>query len=1169
MLKLPKFNWNWLEIVLIVLLGLIPLLWFKPGFMALGHDMSFPLDPISYFQDRLYTWTDRVGTFGSNQSDSINGFFIHGLEALVMNLGLSLVQTQKLVFIFWFLLPGITMYIFVRHIYPKSTDWVSRLSSTLVYMVNYYLLQGWIIAERTKFSIVSALPLFALFTSKALFHEQSLVTNSLVLALILFFLNGGAGIPLWGSVAILLLSIILAYLISSPKSLIKKIFRAVSFSSLLGIWILLFNLYWIVPYFQSFQSNYTQRVNSSGGVEGAVGWSRAISAYTSFFNLLRLQGIPDWYGNPEHPYANVIMNNTLFIGLSFAFPIIGISGLILIKTKKKDPNWNYYLLLGLTGLILAVPLSAGSHSPTGWFYELMLRYLPGFSIFRTPFYKFGMMIWFSFSILIGFGIKYISIRWNKPILWMAIFVLSWGLYHYPVFSGKFFDWSDKYSTMVKVPDYVFSFKKWIEANPFSTRTLILPPLDRRNNYEIYDWKYFSLSTLQSMLTRKPVVINDATLMSGESILVDKLYSQLHQYGDSPLVDYLGIDRILLRQDTSLVEDMEYSSAPILNNARANNRYTIDVTWDKWSGLLVSDLGKLRPKFNLSSNIDNLDIKLSDLSAVLDYYQPKSDSAFILSQDIDLSKNVNVNIGQTLTKIECRNCKSEPQFTVSVSQQKILPGSRLRWIVETWRKYLKSKLKNPGEIIDFDLGNAVKDAYGLNFLIKTKSELRPVDQILKKWIIDLHEIEREYILITDKETKQRYNFKIDSYLNYILVYAKDWESSVTKLQGKDSLDELVRLVVNIQNNVLVYDEDQMFDAKSNKFVFINIPTGEYRALIKTDTLQHLKTILLDGNEIKVEALSQPNWYSTPIINIVPGKHGIEVTSLPEDNFPNQALTKSIRLKLNSNNNYCEYISYANLSKDSDYKLSFEVKTLTKGVEIDIFPFEKNLKFSEGIVKTLSWKAVPILNDFYLWQTNYFPSPEAEKLDLRICKRNVESVDTEVLLQNISVIPDIKTPEVFIRRSNFKIYPNDPPKMKFVALNQTKYLVWIDKHDTSLLLDFDTRFDEQWKISRVQTNPTEKYFNGSTREYRNGSVTEITRQDNHFNSGITPAISKEQITVHIKTNSYGNGWIIDPSDEARTFLIEYSLQAQTYKFTIVSILFVISAFVYAIKIIVKNN
>src|SRR3989338_9983384 len=159
---LSKFNIYHLEIIFLLVVGLTPLLWYKEGYIGLGHDMGFPLAPVDHFLDRLYTWTDRLGPFGSNSVQVLPGVFIHGIEALLSFLGLQLLDLQKATFIFWFVLPGITMYTLLRFLHPKKDDYPLRLSGSLFYMMNHYLLQAWTIAERTKFSIVAALPLVVL-----------------------------------------------------------------------------------------------------------------------------------------------------------------------------------------------------------------------------------------------------------------------------------------------------------------------------------------------------------------------------------------------------------------------------------------------------------------------------------------------------------------------------------------------------------------------------------------------------------------------------------------------------------------------------------------------------------------------------------------------------------------------------------------------------------------------------------------------------------------------------------------------------------------------------------------------------------------------------------------------------------------------------------------------
>ena len=113
---------------------------------------------------------------------------------------------KKLDFIFWFALPGLTMYLLLRSLHPQKEDYLIRISGSLFYMLNHYLLQGWIIAEMSKFSIVSALPLVVLAIINVNTRSGSVLKNAILVGITLFSLNGGAGIPLWGGLAIVALT---------------------------------------------------------------------------------------------------------------------------------------------------------------------------------------------------------------------------------------------------------------------------------------------------------------------------------------------------------------------------------------------------------------------------------------------------------------------------------------------------------------------------------------------------------------------------------------------------------------------------------------------------------------------------------------------------------------------------------------------------------------------------------------------------------------------------------------------------------------------------------------------------------------------------------------------------------------------------------------------------
>ena len=65
------------------------------------------------------------------------------------------------------------MYALLCYLHPKKNDYPVRIFGSLFYMMNHYLLQAWTIAERTKFSIVAALPIVVLLIIKTLHKKES------------------------------------------------------------------------------------------------------------------------------------------------------------------------------------------------------------------------------------------------------------------------------------------------------------------------------------------------------------------------------------------------------------------------------------------------------------------------------------------------------------------------------------------------------------------------------------------------------------------------------------------------------------------------------------------------------------------------------------------------------------------------------------------------------------------------------------------------------------------------------------------------------------------------------------------------------------------------------------------------------------------------------------
>ena len=66
---------------------------------------------------------------------------------------------------------------------------------------------------------------------------------------------------------------------------------------------------------------------------GAVRWSQEISKNASFNNLIKLQGIPDWYDNPQHPYSNNFLDNYFLLLLAIFFPAVAF---VSLYTKREN-----------------------------------------------------------------------------------------------------------------------------------------------------------------------------------------------------------------------------------------------------------------------------------------------------------------------------------------------------------------------------------------------------------------------------------------------------------------------------------------------------------------------------------------------------------------------------------------------------------------------------------------------------------------------------------------------------------------------------------------------------------------------------------------------------------------------------------------------------------------
>lgn len=577
-----------LEIGVFFLLSLLPLFWLKPQEVVMGHDSGFRINFLSYYKSLLYAWNP-VFNFGSDWQ-LYKGFLTTQLpEYLFTVLSGSWIIGQRIVMVYWFFVMQVSMYMLAKTIRPQKEHWIFRVSVSIFYAFNFFILQAWFIVERAKFSLYAAIPLSILLFYRVFIQKKNIYTNTVLFGMLYFFMSGGGSPPLYGATLIVWA---VTYFFFSFLAWKERKMQGILFSLKIGICFglafLLLNAFWIVPQIGLYLSTYTAAVAERGGIENFLAWERVNSLNASILNLLRLQGIPDWYDNPDHAYAAAFLRNPLLTVLSFIPFLTILIGVLVTWVKKQKLN----AVLYLTGILLCIGLffAGGSHRPFGIVYEYAMRHVPGFAIFRSSFYKFGPLVWFSILFLSMYFIDSFLLMVKKRKVIHTVLgtglIIGILLYHYPFFTANFFQFHREFSTKVEIPSYITDMATYINSQTEpNARIMVLPELTTSFNnvrMDAYTWNFFSLDILPRNTLDRSIIANDYHALDA----VNGLYSEfMDGLKDKflKLASYTGVRYILWR------DDAKYNDAVVKGRTLPLQKEKIAL----YSDNMVREVGKWR------------------------------------------------------------------------------------------------------------------------------------------------------------------------------------------------------------------------------------------------------------------------------------------------------------------------------------------------------------------------------------------------------------------------------------------------------------------------------------------------------------------------------------------------------------------------------------------------
>lgn len=512
----------WQDMLIIFILGLTPLLWFKGGIVVAGSDAGYPLfDPIRFFLERLFVWDARVNC-GMDSAIYPTSLFFHSVQAFFSWLGFSLQNSQKLLFVFWFNLIGLSIYYLISVIQHEKPDRIQRLTAVFFYAFNPLLFNVWEVGQAANLSAYVAMPVILALLIQALERRMSYFKAVCVIGIFSVIVSEIGASPSIIAIPALLFFfyslLFFAKQILSGASL-KSLFQSLAF--LLGVFavFVLINAYWWMPYLKEICDKLAFKLGSDLEVFNLANWLTGISTYTSFFNVARFQGAWDWYwgwkDEPYVPYAHYYFSNIFLILISVFVPILASLALLVRR--------NFYTIFFAFVAVVGNLLAMGAHMPYGNIFLWLTRNCPFFSVFRSPYYKFSLAtaLAYAYLVTVVLSVLYNKIKNSQRLqtalgarktsrLAAIIIILAISsnfIYNFPMLTGQVIKMHENgklFSLGLRVPPYAYEFAEWMEAQESNKETYRIMALPEEN-LDCYRWGYVAPPHLLNLLVTKPVL----------------------------------------------------------------------------------------------------------------------------------------------------------------------------------------------------------------------------------------------------------------------------------------------------------------------------------------------------------------------------------------------------------------------------------------------------------------------------------------------------------------------------------------------------------------------------------------------------------------------------------------------------------------------------------------
>jgi hypothetical protein len=480
-----------IPIIVIIVVGLVPLTWFKDEYALAYFDGEVPLPPYYGF-GRVFSMWDQWSPPGGSGSLEIGNLPYISYFVLLGKLGVPLYISQAFFITTLNLIAGLSMYWLFLELFDIPKKQPGALAASLFYMNNMFLSQViWSYFLITVFALYATLPLMMVLFVKGLRTVHQIKYGISIVLVSVLTTSAASDPPFYYPLLVIIGCYTIFYILTSPSIRLAFI-RVLKFSTLITLFALLVHAWWLIPMIYGFRDAFIFTAGnrqSIGSSNLEVLWqTSAMSSFKNLFQTLGFaafyQSFPFWGGNEKWmPYPATFMT-LLFTVLSFFSPLLAFAG-VITSWAKRNTLFVSGLFIGLLFMMKA------AHPPFGGVFTWIMENMPILgATLRTPYNKFGMGMAFTYALLIGLGIVWLYSTSQQLFQRLAdrcaglftmlliggVFVSIFGVFGYLYWTGEVIPGPTfgKGGARVEIPAYYQDADQWLQDQGNNFRVLNLP-----------------------------------------------------------------------------------------------------------------------------------------------------------------------------------------------------------------------------------------------------------------------------------------------------------------------------------------------------------------------------------------------------------------------------------------------------------------------------------------------------------------------------------------------------------------------------------------------------------------------------------------------------------------------------------------------------------------------